>query len=233
MKTFAHTFLFSLILMTVSTQAQSIRTMSETERTQFKTQLDSVLKNNQDECYVNISNYNNIDVLSPSLLPQKNKGGSYIEQNTKNIYVRDRISSTLNLDITESLLPEGVITFSDATHFIVSYMRPVSVNVVEISYSEIQTPNFVQGMVYHTFEIKDGQPVWTQSTLDLADGENRKAHVRCKTKGGSGFDYVKSATKPVKAGAFIFLDLELAPAKEYCLVQCTEPLQGQSNQSQF
>lgn len=224
MKLFIHSILCGVLFYAVPNLAQiqteiQTRAMNESERTQLKALLDSVLKNNQDECYVNISNFNNIDVLT--LPAQKQK--TYIDQNTKEAYVRGRLSSTLNLNVTEPLLPEGTISFDVPSRFTINYIRPVSLNVVEISYADIQTQNFAQGHVVHHFETRNGQPAWTQSTVNIVNADTNKAHIRCKAKGDFGFGSAKSTTPPIKSGSFIFLDLELA-APEYCLTKCTEPL---------
>lgn len=220
MKTTTHAFLFSLMLLMLPNFASAMRAMTEAERVQLKTQLDSIVKNNQDECYINISNMNSIEVLSQS--PQKKK--SYIEKKTKDSYVSSRLSSTLNMDTTDVMLPEGAISNDSTTSFSIAYTRPVDLNVVEINYEDIQTQNFVEGLVVHYFDLENGQPKWKYSTLDLQDGNTKKAHVRCKSKGDSGFEAAKAAAKPTKAGSFFFLDLELLAPEQYCLTLCTEPM---------
>ncbi len=219
MKTTAQAFLFSLTLLMMP-NLSSARPMTDTERTQLKTQLDTILKNNQDECYINISNVNKVDVLAQN--SQKKK--TYIEKTTKDSYISGRLTSTLNLNATDAMLPEGNISNDSPNSFTVSYIRPVDLDVVEIKYDEIQTQNFAQGTVVHYFDLVNTQPVWKYSTLDLQNGELKKAHVRCKSKGESGFESAKAAATPIKSGSFMFLDLELMAPEKYCLTECTEPL---------
>ncbi len=227
MKTTTLAFLFSLMLFMFPNFASAMRAMTEAERTELKTQLDTVLKNNQDECYINISNMNSIEVLSQS--PQKKK--SYIEKKTKDSYVSGRLSSTLNMDATDEMLPEGAISEDSTTSFSIAYTRPVDLNVVEFDYEDIQTENIVQGLVVHYFDLENRQAKWKYSTLDLQDGDTKKAHVRCKSKGNSGFEAAKAAAKSTKAGSFIFLDLELLAPEKYCLTQCTEPMASRYSES--
>ncbi|OYZ21234.1 MAG: hypothetical protein B7Y39_09385 [Bdellovibrio sp. 28-41-41] len=229
MKTTTRAFLFSLMLIMLPSFASAMRAMTEAERTQLKTQLNTVLENNQDECYVNISNMNSIEVLSQS--PQKKK--SYVEKKTRDSYVSGRLSSTLNMDATDVMLPEGAISEDSTTSFSIAYTRPVDLNVVEFNYEDILSHNIVEGLVVHYFDIENGQAKWKYSTLDLQDGDTKKAHVRCKSKGDSGFEAAKAAAKPTKAGSFIFLDLELLAPEKYCLMQCTEPMASRFSESTY
>jgi hypothetical protein len=190
-KTITRTFLFSLIVLTLTPFANAMRAMTQAERTQLKEKLDSVLKNNQDECYINISNINSIEVLSQT--PQNKK--SYIDKYTKSSYVNGRLSSTLNLDATDVMLPEGSISNDSPESVTISYTRPVDLDYVEVNYEDIHIQNFAEGIVVHYFALVNGQPNWKYSTLDLQDGDSKKAHVRCKSKANSGFEAAKAAAK--------------------------------------
>lgn len=215
MKKFATVLVLNLVLITKAPAA--IRSMTDSERTVIKSQLDSILKNSQDECYVNASNFNNIDVLSLTDKRQK----TFIEKNSRNLYLRGDLAATLNLDPTETLIPEGTIAIDDSNQVIVNYRRAVSLNPVEISYSEIETQDIAEGVVTHAFETQNGQLVWKYSLVDFYEAENKKPHVRCKAKGDDGFLKGKTVVKPVETNSFKFLDLEFI-IPEYCLTQCSD-----------
>lgn len=215
MKRLVTVLLLNLVLNAAA--AVSTRALTESERMTIKAHLDSILKNSQDECYVNASNFNNIDILS--LANKKKK--PIIEKTTRNLYLRGDLSATLNLDKTETLLPEGTITVDASNRVIVNYRRAASLNPVEIRYSEIETQNIVEVFVTHVFEALYEQPVWKYSLVDLDDGKTKRPHVRCKAKGDDGFQKGKAVVNPIETNAFTFLDLEFI-IPEYCQTQCSD-----------
>ncbi len=215
MRRIAAALVLNLVL--IGAASASTRTMTDSERTIIKSQLDSILKNNQDECYVNASNFNNIDVLSLANKKQK----TFIEKKSRNLYLPGDLAATLNLDTTETLLPEGTIASDDSNQVIINYRRAISLNPVEMSYSAIETQDIAEGFVTHVFETQNGQSVWKYSLVDLHEAENKKPHVRCKAKGDEGFLKGKTVIKPIETNSFKFLDLEFI-IPEFCLTQCSD-----------
>lgn len=190
---------------------QSIRPMSPQERNEIKELLVTVSKASMDECFINISNFSNKNILEHS----KGISVTYTEKKSRHKYTRTQVLTTM-LQINNTVsIPESNISFDSPSQFRVTYIAPITLDLVDdVTAFEINPLVIEMAYVQHTFEVREGQVFWKNARADIKANHVIRPHIRCQLQ-SNGFSSLTSSS------SFKFMDLELG-ANSQCLIDCAE-----------
>ncbi len=172
--------------------------------------LKTTLAHSEDECFVNISVFKNVNLVKQVKDIQK----QYLDQKSKNKFLETDLAEVFPF---EDKLPGPEITFIALNTFKVSYPMNIEIAKGNGMYPYMNFESFQTAQVEHWFKIENQKLAWIKSTSDVAFKEKKVPHVRCQQASRNSIFSSSYSYGPKTIN--YFLDLELVKS-DTCQIQC-------------